>query len=316
MDRNDRSNLPGYDDLIARGNYHAFVGGLDHIDADTNCKSEETILSLGDIPTLASGPLGRSKISKSLERTNLFHLSDKFKGCTISQSGEGTSFSHLTEQFKRNIKYFDGDDNLETNMHNLLYAGQDEFLLLCLKDLMSYTMLDTINNKKETILHIAVILNKPEMCRKIMIHGADVNKQDKYGDTPLHIACRKGYMDCVQTLTRPLEWQEVKTLSYNIPMYPIPQSSEIRNCKGQTCLHLAVKNRHYDIIYHLVHNLQHNVNLREGKRGYTPFLECIERNDGQMLMYLAIRSINLNVGSVVYQSLVSVILVVAVIQQQ
>lgn len=36
----------------------------------------------------------------------------------------------------------------------------------------------------------------------------------------------------------------------------------------------------------------------------------------QMLMYLAIRSINLNVGSVVYQSLVSVILVVAVIQQQ
>ena len=119
-----------------------------------------------------------------------------------------------------------------------------------------------------------------------MINGARVDIQDIYGNTPLHIACEKGYMECVKILTKHVEYHEIKDLSIIVPFRGVPQKSTIRNYDGQTCLHLAAKNRHFDIVYYLTQNLHHDINLQEGKQGCTPLMDCIERNDTQMLMYL------------------------------
>jgi len=51
-------------------------------------------------------------------------------------------------------------------------------------------------------LHIAAVNNKSEIIPYLIDNGIDVNEKtgDEYKDTPLHIACRKGYTDVARTL--------------------------------------------------------------------------------------------------------------------
>lgn len=196
------------------------------------------------------------------------------------------SLSEATAKFQRNMKYFEQDSDLDTNMHHLLYADRDQDFINCLNDLMTYNLLDLANRQKQTILHVAAIMNKPKLCRAIMVHGSPVDPRDSRGNTALHIACQKGFMDCVEVLTKHLNYNEVKDLDYRVPFRCIPQSIELRNYDGMTCLHLAAAGGHYDIVHYLVHDMMTDVNAAEGKRGLTPLMQCVERRDACMLMYL------------------------------
>ena len=62
------------------------------------------------------------------------------------------------------------------------------------------------------------------------------------------------------------------------------ECSELRNYEGLSCLHLAVLNNHFDIVYDLVNWLGVDVNLPEGKRGMTVLVSCVERRKVQMVI--------------------------------
>lgn len=204
----------------------------------------------------------------------------------IQDQKNGNSLTEAIEKFQRNIKYFEQDNDLNTNLHHLLYAERDHDFEDCLNDLMTYDLLDVGNRWKQTILHVAVIMNKPKLCRAIMVHGSAVDLYDVHGNSPLHIACQKGFMECVEVLTKHLNYNEVKDLSYQVPFRRIPQSMELRNYDGLTCLHLATMAGHFDIVHYLVHDMMADVNAAEGKRGLTPLMQCVEHRDARMLMYL------------------------------
>ena len=69
--------------------------------------------------------------------------------------------------------------------------------------------------------------------RKLIARGADVDVRDRHGNTPLHIACERGYYDCVIALTTPLDHREVKDIPYNLPYQRIPQHPDIKNYNGE-----------------------------------------------------------------------------------
>ena len=63
-------------------------------------------------------------------------------------------------------------------------------------------VLDVRNNLLQTPLHLAVLTNQPNVVEKLVLSGASTNIPDRKGNTPAHIACKKGEVKCLQTLLR------------------------------------------------------------------------------------------------------------------
>ena len=59
---------------------------------------------------------------------------------------------------------------------------------------------DKANNYGQTPLYFACRRGFPECARLLIDKGADVDKADDDGQTPLQMACLEGFSDCVQLL--------------------------------------------------------------------------------------------------------------------
>ena len=73
------------------------------------------------------------------------------------------------------------------------------------------------------------------MVRRLVVGGASVQSRDRYGNTPLHLACRDGHVDCVKALCMPVSQEERQAalLHHDIPPQPLPQDLEQRNYDGK-----------------------------------------------------------------------------------
>ena len=66
---------------------------------------------------------------------------------------------------------------------------------------MGRDFINASNNSKQTPLHISVVKNQTEAIAMLLQHGADSNKQDIDGNTPVHIAASDDHLvDCLQLL--------------------------------------------------------------------------------------------------------------------
>lgn len=64
----------------------------------------------------------------------------------------------------------------------------------------------------ETYLHLMCFLNKIEICKILLLNGADPNIQDKDGNTPLHHIAKR-YEQCVYNIYNPTEEDKRTILS-------------------------------------------------------------------------------------------------------
>ncbi|KAJ8409147.1 hypothetical protein AAFF_G00241680 [Aldrovandia affinis] len=82
------------------------------------------------------------------------------------------------------------------------------------------------NNQRQTALHLAVIMDQPQVVDKLLRANADPQLVDDSGNTPLHIACKKGSLSCFSVLTQ---------------VFPshLPSILTTPNYSGHNCLHLA-----------------------------------------------------------------------------
>ena len=99
----------------------------------------------------------------------------------------------------------------------------------------SWSLLNIQNDLGQTPLHLAVLTKQYGITRKLLVHGATVDLRDKQGNTPLHVACRQGSMDCVLALTRRVQHQETSQVPYDIPFQRIPQPADMQNYEGMRC---------------------------------------------------------------------------------
>lgn len=147
-------------------------------------------------------------------------------------------------------------------------------------------LLDIPNGAGLTPLVIAVMTDRADMARALVMYGADVTKLC-HGNTALHLACERGDSIMVDMLTKSVD---TDFLSNNSSLKPLQfDHSYINetNHDGMTALHLAVKAGHRHIVKILVKELGCNVNDRDERNGDT-CLNILMKNGGDInvLRYL------------------------------
>ena len=71
------------------------------------------------------------------------------------------------------------------------------------------SLLDLQNYEfRQTALHLAVITNQPAIVRLLVNCGASCDVRDHHGNTALHLACRRGLVQCIVELMRAFSTEE------------------------------------------------------------------------------------------------------------
>jgi NF-kappa-B inhibitor alpha len=129
-------------------------------------------------------------------------------------------------------------------------------------------------------LHIAVMRNYPDIVRRLVVAGASLEVQDNKGNTPLHLAARRGHVECAEALLKPVSIQEIVQLTGQSAMSstgtslsgPFPRHSsnilDLPNYNGECCVHLASMGGHVNFLQFLSWN-NANMNAQEGRAGRT-----------------------------------------------
>lgn len=76
----------------------------------------------------------------------------------------------------------------------------------------------------QTPLHLAVYLNQVSVVKALLANGACLELQDQDGNTPLHVACEHGRLDCANEMFRQ------PSLSKITPVF------EAQNWRGNTAV--------------------------------------------------------------------------------
>ncbi|XP_039624559.1 NF-kappa-B inhibitor alpha-like isoform X1 [Polypterus senegalus] len=197
---------------------------------------------------------------------------------------------------RRNQDGQEGDmDIAETraSLWRFLSEDQDTFLHLCIihesEDRAlsiihqaSPSFLNFQNTLYQTPLHLAVYLRLVKTVRDLVLWGADTNLQDWNGNTPLHLACDYGYVDCLQALTKPPTDEEQLQRPQQLIDRP---DLKKHNWRGHACIHIAVLQGNYQMLEILL-SLGADINAEEVTWGRRPLHLATENNDIKMVSLL------------------------------
>ncbi len=94
----------------------------------------------------------------------------------------------------------------------------------------------------QTPLHLAVLTKQPTIVRHLVCMGAALDARDRFGNTPLHLACRDGDLESVKSLTMPYLVTETSSLPMWVVVQKIPQEGDIKNYEGikKHCLRISL----------------------------------------------------------------------------
>jgi ankyrin repeat protein len=90
--------------------------------------------------------------------------------------------------------------------------------------------INVINNKGKTLLHVAAQGGNPEVIRRFVRLGLDINAQDQFGNTPLYYATLCNNLEAVYILLE------------------LGANTNVIHDKGKTLLHIAAQEGHPEII--------------------------------------------------------------------
>jgi len=167
----------------------------------------------------------------------------------------------------------DGDIQLHMAIASSHFDVADTLIRLC----PAPAYLSIQNRQSYAPLHIAVLQNQPAIVRSLIVHGASVTSCDREGNTPLHLAAIRGYLECGEALLKPISVQEVqssvhvnKQLNPGVLAGSHKPEEVVDRCNyfGEQCVHLAAMGGHCRFLQFLCWN-NADMNAQEGRGGRT-----------------------------------------------
>jgi len=184
---------------------------------------------------------------------------------------------------------FRGDEDGDTHLHLAIIYGFCR-VSECLVRLAPHpNFLNLRNSYLQTPLHLAALTGQAELCRHLVVAGADTSRRDRHGNTALHIACGSADHACVHALTADVLAEESRRYgsSASAESPPPPPPLNDWNYQGLSCLHLAVMAGDQILVAHLVAHGA-DVSAAEGKSGRTSLHLAAEAGNAEMLQLLAL----------------------------
>ncbi len=160
-----------------------------------------------------------------------------------------------------------------------------------ISDKADYFLLDLQNRVyRQSALHLAIIMANMHIFCALLDAGASLDVYDRHGNTPVHIMCKNGLTDYLKELVEPTQRQRHLDL--------IRTLIGTKNYDGETCLHLAAKHSHFDIVEYLITSklICIDVNLTEGLNGRTVLHLVVQTRDLCLAMLL-VRSPDINIDA-------------------
>ena len=128
---------------------------------------------------------------------------------------------------------FEQDIEGDTQLHLAIASSYEEVFNALVRLAPKPEYLNIQNNELFAPLHIAVLTNQPRMVRRLVVAGATTQITDQEGNTPLHHACSRGFMECANMLLKPLCREEVRDQSVNSEQNQLHEVLDQRNHKGE-----------------------------------------------------------------------------------
>lgn len=131
------------------------------------------------------------------------------------------------------------------------------------------------NKLKQTALHLAVNLNLAGVVEELILAGAELDLQDINGNTPFHIVCKKGLLQCMDvflSIVNSEKLRKIAELTNNEGEKTILLSLNViywllfsLNYTGYNCVHLAVMQSHVKVIRRLC-NIGCDINMQVSRQ--------------------------------------------------
>ena len=206
---------------------------------------EETNTSLSDARETVVCPVEEQTDSDSGFNSGLFRSSIPNEIKAFIPNSEGDHILHIASA--------QGKHDMLTYVFQ--FVDLYPILMSCLNDQ---------NDLGQTPLHIAVHTNQPAIVKELLIRGAQVDLMDLKGNTPVHVACLKGFDKVLGAML---------AVTAN---HVLKQAAEIRNREGKACPHLAVL-RDDKTVLSWLQRVGVDLNMQESGSGKTALHMAIEK---------------------------------------
>ncbi|XP_051511602.1 NF-kappa-B inhibitor epsilon-like [Myxocyprinus asiaticus] len=197
-------------------------------------------------------------------------LGDFIEKCSISE-GENATDSENNNEEEVNLLTTVTEDG-DTILH-LAIIHEEQHFAHQLIELFPRELLDIQNNLYQTPLHLATYLNQHSIVKDLVANGVSLELQDQDGNTPLHVACERGFWDCANEMI------------HNASPNKLAHVLEAQNWRGLTCLHVATVHKQRRLM-RLLMKKGVNLNTQEGTSGKTALHMAVELHDVYMVNLL------------------------------
>jgi len=215
-------------------------------------------------------------------------ISSDFESLTLENSAPirtGDSQIHVQEkpQQQNNEDFrqlYEADKDGDCQLHLAIASGWSEVVFALIRMAPHPAYLDIQNNELYAPLHIAVLMNQPNMVRRLVVAGATNDIRDQEGNTPLHLASKRGYLECAEALLRSISVEELKDASVvsSDVHNNLHSILDLKNYHGEHSIHLATFGQHYNFIRFLSWSGA-DINATEGRSGKTALHYAVNKRD-------------------------------------
>ena len=183
---------------------------------------------------------------------------------------------------------YEADKDGDCQLHLAIASGFTEVVFALIRMAPHPDFLDIQNNELYAPLHIAVLMNQPNMVRRLIVAGATSDIRDLEGNTPLHLASKRGYLECAEALLRSISTEELKEACVNASSshLTLHKILDTKNYQGEHSVHLATFGQHYNFIRFLCWSGA-DMNATEGRSGKTCLHYAVNKRDLNLVGLLA-----------------------------